>query len=111
MDAYRQLVNLYPDSEHLDEANERIAELRVTLAEHEWLVARYYTRNKRWRAVVWRLEYLKENYPEYPRMDEVDVTLALAQQKLDEWEAARVIVTPSETEEQTSEEADDKNNR
>ena len=82
--AYQQLVTLYPNSEHAPAAEERIAELRETLAEHEYLVAHFYYRNKRWQGVVWRLEYLKENYPEYSKMDAVNDMMDHAQNKMDE---------------------------
>jgi outer membrane protein assembly factor BamD len=78
LDAYNQLVSLYPDSRHAEMARTAIVELRQIMAEHEWQVATYYHRNLRWRAVVWRLEYLKQRYPDYARMDEVDALLATA---------------------------------
>lgn len=70
--AYQQLTTLYPNSRHVEEAQSRITELRDTLAEHEWLVAQFYYRNKRWQGALWRLEYLQENYPEYSRIEEVN---------------------------------------
>ncbi len=72
LDAYRQLINLYPDSEHAATAQEEIGELRELLAEHEWIVAQFYERNKRWVGALWRLEYLQENYPDFSRIDEVE---------------------------------------
>jgi outer membrane protein assembly factor BamD len=85
--SFRQLVNLYPSSEYVDEARAKIAEIRATLAEHELMVARYYARTKRWRGAVWRLEYLKESFPEYPRMGEVNTLLTRARSELEAWEA------------------------
>lgn len=82
--AYQQLVTLYPDSRYAPEAQERIGRLRETLAEHEYLVAQFYFRNRRWHGAIWRLEYLKEKYPEYPKMDAVDSMLEGAQNKIDE---------------------------
>jgi outer membrane protein assembly factor BamD len=70
--AYEQLTVLYPSSSYAEEARTRIAALRDTLAEHEWLVAQFYYRNKRWQGALWRLEYLKENYPDYTRIAEVN---------------------------------------
>lgn len=70
--AYEQLTALYPSSRYAEEARTRIAALRDTLAEHEWLVAQFYYRNKRWQGALWRLEYLKENYPDYTRIAEVN---------------------------------------
>lgn len=84
--AYQQLATLYPNSEHADEAGERIAELRETLAEHEYLVAQFYYRNKRWHGALWRLEYLKENYPEYSKMDTVNSMVEQIESKISEIE-------------------------
>ncbi|MCP4898110.1 MAG: outer membrane protein assembly factor BamD [bacterium] len=75
MKAYRQLVVLYPDSPHVEAAQQQIILLRTLLADHEWLVASYYSNNRQWSAVVQRLEYLKENYPEYKDIERVDTLL------------------------------------
>lgn len=74
--AYQQLVHLYPQSAYVDVAVERIQRVEENFAEHEWLVAKYYSRNKRWRGALWRLEYLKENFPEYSDMEAVDGLIA-----------------------------------
>ena len=87
LDAYQQLVTLYPNSPHVEEAQERMAVLRETLAEHEWLVATFYSRNRRWRGALWRLEYLVETYPEYSKMDQVQALLVEVQKRLEEREA------------------------
>ncbi len=85
--AYRQLVNLYPNSPYASEAEARMGGLEELLAEHEWLVAAYYFRNKRWVGAKWRLEYILENYPDYSKIEQVNERISLAQSKLDEAEA------------------------
>ena len=87
MDAFRQLVNLYPDSQYIDEARTKIAAIRTTLADHELMVARYYAKTRRWRGAAWRLEYLQDNYPDYERMEEAKTLLTKVRQGLAEWEA------------------------
>lgn len=72
LNAYRQLLTLYPNSQYYDDAQNRIGQLLDVLAEHEMITAEYYARNKRWLAASWRIEYLKEHYPEFEGMDEVD---------------------------------------
>jgi outer membrane protein assembly factor BamD len=72
VDAYQQLLSLYPSSPHVAEAQERMKALRETLAEHEWLVAEFYVRNRRWRGALWRLEKLKQEYPEYSKIAQVE---------------------------------------
>ena len=84
--AYQQLTTLYPNSRYAEDAQSRIASLRDTLAEHEYLVAQFYYRNKRWQGALWRLEYLKENYPEYSKIDEVNSLVERIETKLAELE-------------------------
>jgi len=79
--AYRQLVTLYPRSPYFDDAQVRIAQVEQVLAKHEWLVGRYYARNKAWKAAEARLRYLKEHYPSYSNMDRVDALLDQAKSK------------------------------
>jgi outer membrane protein assembly factor BamD len=88
LSAYQQLMSLYPNSKYLPEAQEEVTALREILAEHELLVARFYARNRRWQGVVWRLEFLKENYPDYRNMSEVEQLLEQAQKTIAEHEAA-----------------------
>jgi len=86
VNAYRQLATLYPNSPYATEAESRMADLREVLAEHEWMVASFYVRNKRWRGAQWRLEYLKQNYPEYSGIEHVDEELQKIESKITEQE-------------------------
>lgn len=72
LNAYRQLLTLYPNSQYYGDAQDRIGQLLDVLAEHELITAKFYARNKRWLAASWRVEYLREHYPEFDRMAEVD---------------------------------------
>ncbi len=82
LNAYRQLLILYPDSQYYEEAENRIGQLLDVLAEHELITAQFYARNKRWLAARWRVEYLKEHYPDFERMDEADALLERVQREL-----------------------------
>lgn len=86
LNAFQQLLTLYPDSRYAEEAEERLRDVSKVLAEHEWIVASFYAKNKRWLGAKWRLEYLKENYPEYENMDRVNEELERVQSKLSERE-------------------------
>jgi outer membrane protein assembly factor BamD len=85
--AYRQLVNLYPNSQYAAEAEARMGGLEELLAEHEWHVATYYFRNKQLIGAKWRLEYIQENYPDYVKIAEVNERISAIQTKLDAAEA------------------------
>jgi outer membrane protein assembly factor BamD len=86
LNAYRQLVTLYPNSRYAAEAGTRILDLSEVLAEHEWIVASFYMKNKRWRGAQWRLEYLKENYPEYSKIARVEEELVRIDSRIKEQE-------------------------
>jgi len=78
--AYQQLINLYPNSSYMPEAQGRMQDLLELLAQHEWLVATFYIRNKRYQGALWRLEYIQENYENYSQ-------IALVNEKISEMES------------------------
>ena len=80
--AYEELLTLYPTSEQAALADEGIERLRINLAEHEYLVARYQSRRGLHQAAVNRLEYLRQEFPEYPALDSVLCELARSNSKL-----------------------------
>jgi len=84
--AYQQLLTLYPNSRYASEGEDRMGRLRETLAEHEYQVAHFYYRNKRWHGTLQRLQYLKENYPEFTRMEAVNKMVEHAENKIGEIE-------------------------
>lgn len=86
--AYQQLINLYPNSEYLSDADERVHELRELLAEHEWQVAEFYRKNKYYLGAMWRLEYIQENYPNYSEIALVDEQVGELKTLLEERQAA-----------------------
>jgi outer membrane protein assembly factor BamD len=86
--AYQQLINLYPNSKYLSEAEGRVHGLRELLAEHDWLVAEYYRKNKYYLGALWRLEYIEENYPNYSQIALVNEQIGELKIMIDEREAA-----------------------
>jgi len=78
--AYQQLINLYPNSSYMPEAQGRMQDLLELLAQHEWLVATFYMRNKRYQGALWRLEYIQENFENYSQ-------IALVNEKISEMES------------------------
>jgi outer membrane protein assembly factor BamD len=86
--AYQQLVNLYPNSRYMSEAQDRMNGLNELLAKHEWLVAQYYMRNKRYLGALWRLEYIRENFPNYSQIDSVNEKIPEMETALEERESA-----------------------
>ena len=60
------LVETFPDSKYSEEASKRLAELKNTLARHEFYIALYYTSNGSHIAAINRSKYIIENYPNSP---------------------------------------------
>ncbi len=83
LNTFQQLINLYPNSKHAQEAQESLTNVKGILAQHEYDVAFFYARNRRWIGTLWRLEYLKKNYPDFQHMDEVDALQKKAQEAWD----------------------------
>ncbi len=71
LEAYQELIRLYPTSEYAAQAQEQINLVRNNLAEHEFTIGRFYLRYGIPVAAVQRFEFLLENYPQYPEQDKV----------------------------------------
>jgi outer membrane assembly lipoprotein YfiO len=71
LNAFQELLRLYPASEEASQVPARIAELRGRLAEHEFVVARFYFRYGLPNATFNRLQFLLAAYPEYADKDKI----------------------------------------
>jgi len=85
--AYEQLVNLYPNSEYVPEAESKINDLNELLAEHDWIVGQFYLRNKRYEGALWRFEYIRDNFPNYSKIDAVNVKISDVETLIEERDA------------------------
>ena len=86
--AYQQLINLYPNSKYLSEAQSKINDLKELLAEHEYIIGQFYSRNKRYEGALWRFQYIQENYPEYSKIDAVNGKITELEKLIEERDAA-----------------------
>jgi outer membrane protein assembly factor BamD len=86
--AYEQLINLYPNSKYLPEADSRIKALNELLAEHDWIVGQFYQRNKRFEGALWRFQYIQENYPNFSKFDAVNAKISELESLIEERNAA-----------------------
>ncbi len=80
--SYRELILGYPDSPYIAEARVRLARIRNLLAEHEYIVARFYNRRKSFTAAKGRFEVIVTAYPDYTKFDRVLFELGGVQRKL-----------------------------
>src|SRR4051794_25709926 len=78
LDAYQDLIRLYPTSEYAPQAQTQMQVVLGNLAEHEFAIGRFYARFGIALAAVERYEYLLLSYPKYPERDKVMYNLGLA---------------------------------
>lgn len=81
LDAYDDLLRLYPTSEYAAQGREKIRLVKENLAEHELMVGQFYLTYGLPRAAADRFEYLLENYPSYSEKDKALFHLGIAQSK------------------------------
>lgn len=64
LEAFRELIERFPESQYASDAQSRMVELLDTLAIHEVRVARFYLDRGAWVASVNRAKYVIEHYPQ-----------------------------------------------
>lgn len=89
LDAYQELIRLYPTSEYAQQAQEQIKLVQGNLAEHEFVIGRFYLRYGMPFAAAERFEFLLSSYPAYPDKAKIYYHLGVAQQKLGKTEEAK----------------------
>ncbi len=67
---YQTLIELYPTSQHVQQATEEMQALRQLLAKHEFQIGRFYFRYGNLNGAKLRLQYVLDNYPEFERRDQ-----------------------------------------
>lgn len=107
LEAYEDLVRLYPTSEYAAQAQEQREVVRANLAEHEFVVGRFYLRYGAPRAAVQRFEFLLATFPQYPQKDKILYHLGLAHQAAQSPEEAAKAFERLRTEHPDSGYADD----
>jgi outer membrane protein assembly factor BamD len=77
LEAYQDLIRLYPTSEYAPQAQTQMQAVLANLAEHEVVVANFYTRFGVPAAAVERYDYVLQTYPQYKERDKVLYNLGL----------------------------------
>ena len=72
----------------MPEAASRINDLYELLAEHDWIVGQFYQRNKRYEGALWRFEYIRDNYPNYSKIEAVNAKISELETLIEERDAA-----------------------
>jgi outer membrane protein assembly factor BamD len=81
--AFKELVERYPNSRYVKDATQRMIFLVNTLAMHEMHVARYYMQRKAYVAALNRTKYVLETYPNSSAVEEALVTMVSAYDAMD----------------------------
>jgi outer membrane protein assembly factor BamD len=72
LEEYERLLDIYPQSQYVEQARERIHDCRQTLARSHYQVGYFYQKTRRsWRSAIARYETVLSDYPDYERIDEV----------------------------------------
>jgi outer membrane protein assembly factor BamD len=89
VEAYQELIRLYPTSEYATRAQEQLNVVAANLAEHEYLIGHFYLHYGVAMAAVSRFEYLIQSFPKYAKMDRVMYELGLAYQRISKPQEAK----------------------
>jgi outer membrane protein assembly factor BamD len=89
LEAYQDLIRLYPTSEYAARSTEQSKVVLASLAEHEFVIGNFYLRFGIPRAACERFEYLLSSYPDYKERDKVIFMLGLAYNKNRQFDEAR----------------------
>lgn len=88
LDAFNDVIRLFPTSEYVEEAKSELTRLRAILAESEFGKGLFNLKRGLLKAAVARFEYLLEQFPEYREVDKVLFYLARAYEKGEQAELA-----------------------
>lgn len=92
IEAYQELVRLYPTSEYSSEARQQIDAARDNLAEAELIIGRFYFRYGLCTAAAERLAPVLDEYPRFASMDEVLFWLAISHLRCDKADEAETVI-------------------
>jgi len=81
--AFKELVERFPNSRYAKDATQRMIYLVNTLAMHEMHVARYYMQRKAYVAALNRTRYVLETYPNSSSVEDALVTMVSAYDAMD----------------------------
>ncbi|MBM4275015.1 MAG: outer membrane protein assembly factor BamD [Deltaproteobacteria bacterium] len=84
---FRRLKQKFPQSDYIPRADKYIARCIQDLAEHEFYVAEFYYRTKRYQAALDRYQGMAQEYPNFPQK-------SLVQKRIEECQ--KIINTPEE---------------
>lgn len=82
-EAFRTLLQRYPNSAYAADARQRMVFLRERLADFDWVVADWYMRRGAWISALERAKNIVQHYPETPRVEDALQIMVTAYTNLD----------------------------
>lgn len=83
---FRRLKQKYPKCEYIAKAEKYMARCRRDLGEHEFYVAEFYFKTKRYKSALDRFQAVAQEFPDFHKQAEVKEYIADCQKKLEEAE-------------------------
>ena len=90
--SFTDLIERFPDSQYVLDAQYRMVHLRNHLAEYELNVAKFYMKRKAYVAAANRARFIVERFPHSPTVPDALVIMALAYQQLNLEEYAKSAI-------------------
>jgi len=81
---FKRLKQKYPKSEYVPKAEKYMARCRRDLMDHEFYVAEFYFRTKRYESALDRFKALAQDYPDFPKKAKVKSYIAESEKKVAE---------------------------
>ena len=79
---FKRLKKKFPHSEYIPKAEKYLAHCRQDLGEHEFYVAEFYYRTKRYQSAIDRYQVVTQEYPEFPKNAEAKGRIQKCQELL-----------------------------
>ncbi len=89
IEEFQKIEDLYPGSPYIEPARVKILECRDRIAEHEFVVGRYYMKKDAHDAALQRFLVIHQNYPSYTRREKLYFYMARAYRGMGRREKAR----------------------
>ncbi len=74
-DAYRQMIQQFPDSTLVPRAKQRLREVQEVLAQRQFEIGQFYAGRENWGASIARLQTVADNYPLFSHSDQTLLTI------------------------------------
>jgi outer membrane protein assembly factor BamD len=89
---FRRLKQKYPQCEYIAKADTYLARCRRDLADHEFYVAEFYYKTKRYQAAMERYQDLAQDYPDFPKKAEIKERIESCKQLKDKEEKPKGFI-------------------